>query len=276
PPDLDIDRKTPLLHTMAPYSEHVLVCTGREDWSSRIEDEEGVEGDFVRGLKGVVGKGGGLFDPYNNVLITASSFPLPNDKHSKDPTTSILLFPSFTRITAIPHDTPTLQTLATSYLHAPQPSTLPHLQRPPPPSHDTGSKADADADAQSRLHAEPVTKPTILICGHGGRDKRCGVLGPLLQAQFRAVLEEKRVDADVGLISHIGGHKFAGNVIVYLPPSRLPSPSPANTNTLDGCGIWYGRVGPEQVEGVVQETVVQGKIIQELFRGGVGKGGVNL
>jgi hypothetical protein len=50
------------MHTMAPYSEHVLVCTGKDDWSSRIEDEEGLSGDFVRALKGVVGKGGRLFD----------------------------------------------------------------------------------------------------------------------------------------------------------------------------------------------------------------------
>jgi hypothetical protein len=50
------------MHTIAPYSEHVLICTGKDDWSSRIEDEEGLSGDFVRALKGVVGKGGRLFD----------------------------------------------------------------------------------------------------------------------------------------------------------------------------------------------------------------------
>jgi hypothetical protein len=33
-------------------------------------------------------------------------------------------------------------------------------------------------------------------------------------------------------VSHVGGHKFAGNVIVYSP---------------SGTGVWYGRVFPEKV-----------------------------
>jgi hypothetical protein len=62
PPDLDIDRKTPLLNTMASYSQQVVICTGKDDWSSRIEDEKTGSGEFIRGLKGVVGKGGEAFD----------------------------------------------------------------------------------------------------------------------------------------------------------------------------------------------------------------------
>lgn len=116
---------------------------------------------------------------------------------------------------------------------------------------------------------EPITKPTILICGHGGRDQRCGILGPLLQSSFRAELARRNVDADVGLISHIGGHKYAGNVIVYVPPSM-------KENALHGAGIWYGRVGPENVEGVVEETLVEGRVIVDLLRGGVVQGGGNV
>jgi len=62
PPDLDIDRKTPLLNTMATYSEQVVFCTGKEDWASNIEQEEGSTGEFVKGLKGVIGKGSPAFD----------------------------------------------------------------------------------------------------------------------------------------------------------------------------------------------------------------------
>lgn len=62
PSDLDIDRKTPLLNTMAPYTEQVLLCTGKEDWASNLEDDEGATADFVKGLKGVIGKGGEAFD----------------------------------------------------------------------------------------------------------------------------------------------------------------------------------------------------------------------
>jgi hypothetical protein len=62
PPDLDIDRKTPLLNTMAPYTEQVLLATGKEDWTSNLEDDSGPTADFVKGLKGIIGKGGEAFD----------------------------------------------------------------------------------------------------------------------------------------------------------------------------------------------------------------------
>jgi len=54
--------------------------------------------------------------------------------------------------------------------------------------------------------------------------------------------------------SHIGGHKFAGNVIIYWP---------------SGSSVWYGRVSPKEVTAVVDETVLGGRVIPELLRAGV-------
>lgn len=117
--------------------------------------------------------------------------------------------------------------------------------------------------------------PIILICGHGGRDQRCGVMGPLLQSEFTRVLgrkgfqvSETPVDSDgsacIGQISHVGGHKYAGNVIIYVPPSYRQ-----RGNQLAGAGIWYGRVEPKHVEGIVDQTIIQGKVIADQFRGGI-------
>lgn len=129
----------------------------------------------------------------------------------------------------------------------------------------------------------PVDDVVVLICGHGGRDQRCGILGPLLQAEFENKLQTEGLQlrtepsspqnsngsdppgARVGLISHIGGHKYAGNVIIYIPPSM-------KWNSLAGKGVWYGRVGPGNVEGIVNETVLNGKVIKEMFRGGIEQG----
>jgi len=47
---------------MAAYAEQVILCTGKEDWHSNIEQEDGATGDFVKGLKSVIGKGGEAFD----------------------------------------------------------------------------------------------------------------------------------------------------------------------------------------------------------------------
>lgn len=202
-----------------------------------------------------------LQQPFTNVLITASSLPADETPNS----TTAYLFPSFRRISSIPHTSEAFSNFATAYLKAPK------LH----PMHDGLSAAQKAALTRDESKAAlvpapvPITKPTILICGHGGRDQRCGVLGPILQSSFRKELERKGIEGDVAQISHIGGHKYAGNVIIYLPPNL-------EGNALKGSGIWYGRVGPEQVEGVVEETITKGRIVGELLRGGVMQGGGNI
>ncbi len=53
---------------MPPYAQHVVIRTGRNDWSSKIEDEPDMVGEsmggvnFARELKGLVGRGGKFHD----------------------------------------------------------------------------------------------------------------------------------------------------------------------------------------------------------------------
>ena len=130
--------------------------------------------------------------------------------------------------------------------------------------------------------------PTIYICGHMSRDSRCGILGPILREEFskQIMLRSQRIpgsplapreamkprpqnllkDITVSLCSHIGGHAFAGNVIIYFPRTFALGNSD-EVSPLAGKGIWYGRVQPSHVEGILEETVQGGKIIQDLCRG---------
>ncbi|KAE8241197.1 hypothetical protein A4X13_0g7522, partial [Tilletia indica] len=56
-------------------------------------------------------------------------------------------------------------------------------------------------------------------------------------------------------ISHIGGHKYSGNVIIYFPT---------------GAGVWYGRVSPvRDAKAVFEKTIQQGIIIPEFLRAGI-------
>jgi len=54
--------------------------------------------------------------------------------------------------------------------------------------------------------------------------------------------------------SHLGGHKFAGNCVIYTP---------------QGSGVWYGRVTTHEVESIVQNTIIGGEILAPLLRGGL-------
>ena len=66
PSGMDIDHERPLSGLVPRYVQHVVVRTGRDDWGSKIEDEDvGVGGtgmNFARSLKGLVGRGGKFFD----------------------------------------------------------------------------------------------------------------------------------------------------------------------------------------------------------------------
>jgi len=54
--------------------------------------------------------------------------------------------------------------------------------------------------------------------------------------------------------SHVGGHKYAGNVILAFPTGAM---------------VWYGRVTPHEVASVVKNTIADGKVLPKLMRGGM-------
>ena len=135
-----------------------------------------------------------------------------------------------------------------------------------------------------------MASPTILICGHASRDTRCGILGPILREEFRNFVNQDLMGVRhetgdvasgphtgrhskpplaytaVSLCSHVGGHAFAGNVVIYLP-KRWKAEDGKSLSPLAGKGIWYGRVEPKHVWGIMEETVKKGKLIDELLRG---------
>lgn len=61
PEGLPIDHKGKLNGLISTYAEQVLICTGRDDWPSRIEeDNEGQ--NLAADLKALLGRGGRYTD----------------------------------------------------------------------------------------------------------------------------------------------------------------------------------------------------------------------
>ncbi|KAL1622999.1 Altered inheritance of mitochondria protein 32 [Neofusicoccum ribis] len=270
PDGLEIDHKQNLNGTMGAYAEQILIATGKDDWKSRIEEED--DAHLQRSVKDILGRKGELMDPYHNILITNVSFPAAS---SSLDSASAYLFPSFKYIPSIPLAGDSVKDFIRGFA---KPKQI-HRMHKDVLSPEEQAKLVRDETLQERFQGvREVDEVLVLICGHGGRDARCGILGPLLRDEFEEKLKAKGIDirpqpdlaqhsklsASVGLISHIGGHKYAGNVIIYIPRTLKDAGHP-----LAGKGIWYGRVGPEQVEGVVEQTIVQGKVVKELFRGGI-------
>lgn len=94
-------------------------------------------------------------------------------------------------------------------------------------------------------------KKLILVCIHGARDKRCGRAGPLVINKLQAELSRRCIsenDIAVRGSSHIGGHKYAGTLIVY------PS------------GHWYGYITPKIIP-TLMNCIEKDEILPRCFRG---------
>lgn len=220
-----------------------------------------------------------------------SSFASSVPRRTELVTTSVYLLPSFKYVPFLPRVSfDSVEALAKGFL-------LPEKLHS---AHDILSPIHRDSLTRKPMYGRllhsvrDVDDILVLICGHGGRDMRCGVMGGVLRNEFETQLGRQGIEvlrgpveidapsdveaisgtvqgpaptARVGLISHIGGHKFAGNIIIYLPP--FMKTASGERHPLAGHGIWYGRVEPKHVEGIVRETVGNGRVIENMFRGGI-------
>jgi hypothetical protein len=97
---------------------------------------------------------------------------------------------------------------------------------------------------RARPPGERLDHPLLLVCTHGTRDRCCAKYGQVL---CRA-LHRHAPDAWVWQASHVGGDRFAGNVVA------LPE------------GVYYGRVRPGDVPRVLA-GYLEGRIDVDVYRG---------
>jgi len=139
----------------------------------------------------------------------------------------------------------------------------------------------------------------ILMCSQRTRDARCGQSAPILYKEFSRILrplglhrdmnDERPGGVGIYFISHVGGHKYSANVMIYrragfgrrgvTEGSEGTGAIVTGGNTaggeaaVDGAAsqcIWLARVRPEDCEGIVKFTVLQGKVVkpERQLRGG--------
>nr|BAJ92474.1 predicted protein [Hordeum vulgare subsp. vulgare] len=108
---------------------------------------------------------------------------------------------------------------------------------------------------------EAIKGSYVFVCCHGSRDKRCGVCGPALITRFKEEIEGQGLDGQVAVsaCSHVGGHKYAGNVIIFSPDAKG-----------EVTGHWYGYVAPDDVPVLLRQHIGQGEIVGHLRRGQLG------
>lgn len=243
-----------------------------------------------------------LINHFVNPSITTTS-PLDNDTFQSQPISN-------------PESTEN-DTKAKDSTHPPPPS-------PPQASTSTTTTTENDDDDDTNIASLSLeTPPTaiqsracphaavILLCSQRTRDARCGQSAPLLRREFerhlralglyRDLNDERPGGVGIYFISHVGGHKYAANVMVYRRRDfdwyRKGRASQGGGSRNDGDnrlqgqqgqgqdenknqrgqedegaaqGIWLARVRPEDCEGIIRFTVLQGKVVKPTtqLRGG--------
>jgi (2Fe-2S) ferredoxin len=338
PRNFSIDEKEELYGHIKGWSTHLIVATGKTDWVRDVADEKGSIMEAVD--KGKVKPSNGVSTSLNQVsirrtlttiqrlMLSASNIPVPD--HSGHSTT-VLLLPSFQFIDNVtPANTPELikefvnkgptttsplsvssKLPAASAAASPQADSDSPTTSPPP----TGTPAIPPPISAPTLKARPCPhKYLILLCSQKTRDARCGQSAPLLLKEFQRHLRPLGLDRDlhderpggVGIyfISHVGGHKFSANVMIYRKASAVQQSKQPNghgggidealknmkvedsrgqevvldvneAQEEDGNGeaaqcIWLARVRPEDCENIIRYTVLQGKVVkpERQLRGG--------
>lgn len=90
----------------------------------------------------------------------------------------------------------------------------------------------------------------ILICTDS-KSKECKKGGPEVLKAFEKSIKARKLGRQVMVseIGHVGGCGLGPNVIVYPE------------------GVWYGRVTPEDVDEIIAEHILEGRVVQRLLRG---------
>lgn len=185
-------------------------------------------------------------------MVSASNLQLPDHEKPQDATqqaTTVLILPSFKFVDFVtPADTPEFIKRFVDMPTADQ-------------------RTENGASPASRMSARPCELDyVILLCSHRRRDARCGMTAPLIKRELERHLRPRGLDRDaddtrpggagIFFVSHVGGHKFSANVLVYRKKQQQM--------------IWLARVRPEHCEGIVNYTILQGKVVhpETQLRGG--------
>lgn len=153
------------------------------------------------------------------MMLSASNIPTPNHSSDYAHPTRVVLLPAFV---VVDHVTPALVPSVLEQLVNKSPTnTTPLLTSPSlPPS----------LPAPLTYHQSPHSV-LVLLCSQKTRDARCGQSAPLIRKElerhlrplglFRDLDDERPGGVGIYFISHVGGHKYSANMMVYRRPDAF-------------------------------------------------------
>ncbi len=253
PSSLKIEKDSPLWGSARPHVLHILIATGSKDWSHSVTDSSSLAA-AVDKWGGILGKklaGGTVKISASSISPPKSTFTEEFDKlPAKERPGVVLILPYMVKLENItPSNAASVLTKVMENLN--EMKQKQSQKTPEMPNIIDGVTITKVKD-----------KAIVLLCSHRTRDKRCGITAPLMKKEFDIHLRDNNLyrDSDdetpggvnVYFVSHIGGHKFSANVMIYLD---------------SGKSIWMARCTPRNAKPIVEHTILQnGEVWPELVR----------
>ncbi|KAB5566573.1 Sucrase/ferredoxin-like-domain-containing protein [Coniochaeta sp. 2T2.1] len=289
PRGFKIDEEDVLYGFVKGWSTHVLVATGKTDWVRDVADEKGSVMQAIGNAKVAPSNG--------RLMLSASNIPTPHHTNDYSEPTTVLLLPAFAIVENV---TPaTVPTLITDVIDRAPTNTSPLAPLSLPRTIHAPLPEPAPADLKQLTIRPCPHSALILLCSQKTRDARCGQSAPLLRKElerhlrplglFRDLDDERPGGVGIYFISHVGGHKYSANVMVYRRPNafgiddverakegatvvvpKKKEGEEAGENLGAAQCIWLARIRPEDCENLVKYTVLQGKVVkpESQLRGG--------
>lgn len=239
PGKIAVDESSPLYGLTKPFELHCVIPTGKSDWAHDATDTDG----SVEKAVSKWGERDGFKIMGGPVKVSVANFPLEDGCDSS--TNDVLLLPFFVWVKACP----------ASKIDDVLTSLMPQLIK----------ARDEASGLPESVHGVSVVpssyKSYIFLCLHRTRDKRCGITAPVMKKEFDNHLRELDLLRDygdtrpggvhVGYINHVGGHKFAANVLLYNKTGEF---------------AWFGKATPANCKPIIDETVLGGKVWKDHVR----------
>ncbi|KFY17286.1 hypothetical protein V492_00775 [Pseudogymnoascus sp. VKM F-4246] len=305
PRKFSIDETDEIYGNIKAWSTHVLVATGKTDWVRDVGDEKGSIMEAFEKTSVKPSNGVSYLDLTIQMMhqlankpvgsqklkLSASNIPTPTHHNDYAEPTTVLILPAFTIVENVtPSSVPDLITsfinLSPTTTSSLLPNSVPQTLPDPLPT-------------ASELVSRPCPhKALILLCSQRTRDARCGQSAPLLRKElerhlrplglFRDLDDERPGGVGIYFISHVGGHKYSANMMVYRKENpwglddveratangdfHVPA-TPADAEIIEDSAaqcIWLARVFPKDCENIVKYTILQGKVVkpERQLRGG--------
>ncbi|KZL64353.1 sucrase ferredoxin-like family [Colletotrichum incanum] len=301
PKGFKIDESDELYGHVKGWSTHALVATGKSDWVRDVADEKG---SVMEAIGKAASPSNGARVPLDKLMLSASNIPTPAHSSDYSEPTTVLLLPAFV---IIDHVTPErVPELITEFVDKAPTNTSPlaplalPTSVPVTTSNGTATETLGTTSIPPEISRRPCPHSAlILLCSQKTRDARCGQSAPLLRKElerhlrplglFRDMDDERPGGVGIYFISHVGGHKYSANVMVYRRPDAFgldnverakeegelkPKPRVAALPETEDVGaaqcIWLARIKPEDCENLVRYTILQGKVVkpETQLRGG--------